>query len=225
VAKTTPASRSRAHRLRNLSRRPLTDEERAWLIEYDAIVASNKRAPSLPAVSDDTPQARLDRAIADARQPAQASQPSSAEVPIAPWSGSSIAPVEARDDASHASSCSIKDCPACAKKRGEGDAGVQICAATGDRVYPPMSDVGARLLAGAILAMVGIAIRMLRADRQLVAPTAKETADFGLAIREVARRRASWMGAYDDLTALVGTGAVYMRRAATEPAKGAPDAK
>lgn len=83
-------------------------------------------------------------------------------------------------------------------------------------MWPPMSEDGAQAMAGMLLGLIGLAARFFRDDKHLVKPTQDEIRRLGRAIRETALRRASWMGAFDDLLALAFVSGGYMRRALTE---------
>lgn len=95
--------------------------------------------------------------------------------------------------------------------------GAQVCGETGRKVWPPMSEEGAEALAGTILAIIGLAIRFFRPDRRLIPPSKEERKQLGGALREMALRRASWMGAFDDLLAVAFGLSRYTMRALREP--------
>jgi hypothetical protein len=76
-----------------------------------------------------------------------------------------------------------------------------------------MSEAGAEALAGAVLACIGFAISLFRKDKHFVKPTELEIKKFGKHIREMALRRASWVGAIDDIMAVVFVGGGYSMRA------------
>lgn len=109
--------------------------------------------------------------------------------------------------------CEIDNCPAC--KAAAIPASGVICVSTGKRVWPPMSKAGARVMAGVILSAVGMAIKLFRKDKYYVTPSAAEVEGFAEALREVASRRVSWIGAIDDLLALAGAFGRYSIRAST----------
>jgi hypothetical protein len=93
------------------------------------------------------------------------------------------------------------------------------CVATGERVYPPMSEEGAKAMAAMVLGLVAVVVRIGRriatgTEAPVIAPTAAEVAQMGRALREVTYRRASYMGAGDDLFALAWAVGAFSLRAA-----------
>ena len=69
--------------------------------------------------------------------------------------------------------------------------------------------------------MISLVARMVRADKHSVVPTEDERKKLGEALREMALRRASWMGAFDDILAVAFHGGSFVRRALTEQPKAA----
>ena len=232
---TAPAAdRVRASRLR---RRPeLTAEDRAWLDAYELAHPPRVTVRRVPAPE----RAHHPAASPPAAAPTPAGHPSPATAhdgapapaPAAPPSSS--APSSAASSAPEASAwrtidfgapqaaaivpvevCKIPDCPACRRAKGTG----AVCVATGVKVWPPMSEEGAKAMAAAVLGVVAVLVRVGRrvatgADAPVVAPTAGEVAQLGRALREVTYRRASYMGASDDLFALAWALGAFSMRAA-----------
>ena len=228
---TAPAAdRVRASRLRR--RAELSPEDRAWLDSYErdhpsvrvrrsppAPERAHHPAASPPAAAPyqgaSLPPAAPDGAPAPApAYPASAAAPAPAAEPTAwrtidfgaPQTAAAIVPVEA---------CKIPDCPACRAQKGAG----MTCVATGERVYPPMSEEGAKAMAAMVLGVVAVVVRVGRriatgTESPVVAPTAAEVAQMGRALREVTYRRASYMGAGDDLFALAWAVGAFSLRAA-----------
>lgn len=110
------------------------------------------------------------------------------------------------------STCSIPDCPACRAATGPA-----ICGTTGKRVWPPMSEAGAEGMAKGLLFIIGLVASVIRKE-PVPPPTDRDIKQVGRALREVALRRASWVGAFDDLIALTAGISGYTRRALTEKA-------
>lgn len=108
--------------------------------------------------------------------------------------------------------CNIPDCPAC-KRQLDG----AICQVTGKRVWPPMDIDAARKMAEGILWLVGMAIKFFRKDKFYVEPMPHEVEIFAKGIQLVQQRRASWLGAFDDIAMAFGGLAGYGTRAAKYP--------
>jgi hypothetical protein len=94
-----------------------------------------------------------------------------------------------------------------------------VCVATGEKVWPPMSEEGAKAMAAMVLGIVAIVVRVGRriatgTESPIVQPTAAEIASMGRALREVTYRRASYMGAGDDIFALAWAVGAFSLRAA-----------
>lgn len=87
------------------------------------------------------------------------------------------------------------DCPRC-----RAVAGAIKCGTTGERVWPKMTEDGARGLAGGILGAVVMIARMFGKD--VSAPTQDEINRFAMALRDVIYNRAGAIGAHDDLYAI-----------------------
>lgn len=114
-----------------------------------------------------------------------------------------------------APTCSIPNCPQC-----KSIVGSQECAVTGGRVWPPMSIQSGRSMASMILGLIGLALKFFRKDKFYVAPTKEEKEMLAEALVLVQHRRASWIGAFDDLIQLGGAIGGYSTRAlATKPPK------
>jgi hypothetical protein len=89
-----------------------------------------------------------------------------------------------------------------------------------------MGELAAGFAGSMVLSILGIGAKFLRADRQIVPPTAKEQQDMAIAIREVANRRVNVLGAVDDLLMLGGATWNYSTRALVaelEPQREAPE--
>lgn len=226
---------SRAYGLRKKLREggQISDDEHVWLDGYTARTKGGKKPAPVP--GKDRPAPRPDPIVETTPQPQQIAQTpvvptESQEIPIRQWGAPESPPNH--PEASQAPSpnrCTIKDCPACARELS-GDGGVQICAATGKKVYPAMTTAGSEVIARSLLATTGLLIRMYRPDRTLVPPNQTEVKNTGEALRSVAYRRASWIGAYDDIAALVGSMGMYSGRALTHKTKeqlasGSPEKK
>lgn len=224
----TNADRNRASRYRKMAGgrhglRAPTDAERAWLAQYEASRDPKHMTP---------PQ----RHAAPYQAPPPASPPT-VEAPTSPGPSMVPAPGPAapRTPDPHAappdwtvidfgtpegprqtSLCSIPDCPACRAATGPATCGV-----TGRRVWPPMSEAGAEGLARILLGLIGVVARVVRKE-PVPPPTDRDVKQVARALREVALRRASWVGAFDDLIALGAGVTMYTRRALTEKASDAP---
>lgn len=216
--------RSRAARLRRAVRagRELSADDRAWLETYEASRSRKPKrsdAPPEPSAAPvqtapQTPSAPPSPGPEPAPQPAEPAEPAD-YIPI-PVLGPEEPekPPEAEPAKPDDGGCKIPDCPKCKTVRG-----AQICATTGERVWPRMTPGGARAMASIILGIIGAAVRLFRADRQFIPPTKEERDDLAKAIEEVAYRRASWMGAFDDLLALGWALSAYGGRAMRAPSK------
>ena len=232
TANAPAADRVRASRLRKKT--APTPEERAWLDAYELAHPPRVRVIRSPPASERAHHPALSPPAAASTQadslpptvpdgapaPAPAGGPAPSTVSTPPeataWRtidfgaaqapGTAIVPAEA---------CKIPDCPACRRVKGAA----AICPSTGERVWPPMSEEGARAMAAAMLGVIAVVVRVGRriatgVEAPMVTPTATEIASMGRALRETAYRRASYMGAGDDLFALAwAVGAFGMRAA------------
>lgn len=104
------------------------------------------------------------------------------------------------------------DCPSC-----RGAIGGTICTTSGSRVWPRMPKPAARLWANIILGMIGGAIKLFRADKAFISPTEAEKDAFADALIEVSYQRASWMGAFSDIFAVLQSLGSYGSRALSHP--------
>lgn len=218
----TGAERSKAARIR--AKDDPTDEQKRWLEKYverfgrpDAAAEEDfGDADGSDWADEDVESAEHAEAAANYR--GEAELPFVGDEPASPDVGRAVddraAPDEPADIGN--SSCSIPDCPAC-KQHHAG----AICGTTGRTVWPPMSAEGAEAMARGLLFLIGMAIRLFRADRQHVKPTEREIKDLGRGIREVSLRRANWLGRFDDLFMIAGALGGYAIRAINAPAAGA----
>lgn len=157
----------------------------------------------------------------DAAAPARPSTPAPAPMVSLAWpEPSAAAPASPGAPAAHPQ-CTIDNCPHCKNVRS-----ARICGTTGKRVWPPMGKFVAKMWAKWILNGLSWALRVLRADKHLVKPTAEERDELAEGIREVQHRRISFLGAIDDLVQVGGALSEYTIRAAlTPPPKPPPDAR
>jgi len=207
----TPKARVKASRIRKKGDKA-TAEERHFLQRFDA--EKEKLKTTRKARSTEQP---LTPAPAPAMAPAPAVSDGGA--PLEP-KGEQQAPslLDFSGPANEAPktdtkpTCNIPDCPACKQQRG-----ALICQATNKKVWPPMSEAGAKALAGFLFFIVGRVIAFFRPDKRYVVPSDAERDQFAAALREVALRRASWIGAFDDLMAAVFALTRYGSRALNAP--------
>lgn len=222
--KTPGALASRAKRIRAKGA-SATPDDAAWLAQYERdhprvggrrVAPADKPAgPSTspapapapsPAVAPATPAAQGLVALDFAARPpgADGAAPATpaAAAPAAPAPATPATPV-----------CAIPNCPRC-KVKGGG----QRCAVTGEVVYPRMSPEGAEAMARMLL--IGwsfLVIKLIRADGRAVPPNDAEARLMGRALAEIAWRRASWIGAFDDLIMFGAAMTMYTRRSLAEP--------
>lgn len=238
------ADRNKASRLRKKAR--LTAAERGWLDAYDGSRKrgrggqSGPRAPhGAQEVPPPSPAIAPPPELAHAPTPAPAPAATPGMVPVdfggAPMGAPLPIPPPAPNLGSGPSAplpgdtapgsvptphvCNVgKDCPACRSQTS----GALVCSATGKKVWPPMSEAGAEAMAAVIFAGLGFVLQFFRDDRRIIMPSADERRMLAGALREVAYRRASWVGAVDDLFALFGALGRYTIRAMNEPQKQLP---
>lgn len=187
----TDADRNRAARIRKKGNLAIP-EERDWLRIYEAARAPNRfvAKPLQVAASSPAPPPASPQPVAPERHLRLVPPPPNGHVDIdfgTPQA--SLAPMRM-----HSASCSIPDCPRC-----RAVAGAMTCEATGERVWPRMTEDGARGMAGAILGAIALVARMLGKD---VTPTQEEIERLARALRETIYQRAGALGAGDDLYAL-----------------------
>lgn len=176
--------------------RQLSPSDAEWLARYEA--TRKRRGPKPASTSNDD----------EGWEPIRQRVPEAPPPPMPPSSheGGGVAlsgPV-----------CTIENCSAC-----RGTKGAQRCAVTGKLVWPPMTEGGSQMLATALLLGLSALARMFRKDGKTVMPTNRERDDLALALKEVAERRASWLGAGDDLGALLFFAWRYGQRAISEGAR------
>lgn len=208
----TVQERSTAKRIRaRIADGSASASDEAWLRAYlgeEESAPPTFARPNVPAREPPTtvaPDASGTYVEVDDPTPHVSSAPSS---PAAP---SQLAPMPA--------ACRIKECPAC---QGRNKAGPQICATTGEEVWPPLSMSAARLVAGGIFFVIGLAIRIMRGASELHEPTNLQRDNLATAIIEITRRRMGWVAAWDDFLAAGYALSSYTHaamRAPTEPAK------
>lgn len=177
----TTADRVRASRLRRKA--SPTDDERAWLADYEARKgrATVSRETVAPPVSRETEREPF-RVLDFGAEP----EPAPPKPPA-----TELAPPEHAQDG-----CPVgPDCPRCRARQG----GI-VCTSTGDVVWPKMTVEGARGMARALLTGIAVLARMF--GRDVSPPSDVEVNQVGDALREVIYRRASAAGAGDDVWAL-----------------------
>jgi hypothetical protein len=205
----TSTERAKATRIRRrLASGDIRDGEANWLDDYERRTsgAPSRRAPPPPT-----------SAPAPALAPAPASTPTqdSGMVEL-DFSSPGTASGDGTETGSPSPQpkCTIANCPACKQ-----ESGALVCGSTGKRVWPPMSEAGAKAMASLVLAGLAFCLRFMREDRRIIPPTDREREQLAKAIREVAHRRASWVGAFDDLFALAFSLGAYTTRAIREPSQ------
>lgn len=80
-----------------------------------------------------------------------------------------------------------------------------------------MSEAGAKGFASLVLSGLTWLLRMFREDRWVPTPTTKERDELAKALRELALRRASWLGAVDDIIAVAFLLGAFTMRVMNEP--------
>jgi hypothetical protein len=190
--KRTPADRTRACRLRKRrsAGESLPDADTAWLREYESetAVKYNAAPQTVSRETEATPQVFV------------------ADDDFKPLSFDEPEKIQTQDELPHAA-CDIKDCPRC---RAVDNA--PVCATTGLKVYPRMTDDAAAALAGVGLAVVTIVARIFGRAYKANESDVKR---LGRALAEVIYRRSGWTGSVDDILALgfvvMGIGTAVMR--------------
>lgn len=200
------ADRSRAARIRRKGNLAIA-EEREWLSAYEAEKAPDiiRRPPGRPPRIA-PPAAPPATPVAGGVSPGPAAPerhlrivppPPSIDTPdghVAIDFGAPVGGAIERMAPMHSVSCSIPDCPRC-----RAAAGALVCQSTGEKVWPRMSEDGARGLAGALMGAVVLVARMLGKD---VVASQDEIERLAKALRETIYQRAGAMGAGDDLYAI-----------------------
>lgn len=230
----TTAERSRAKRLRRALRRGvvLAPDDAAWLDAYTSARAGSGSAeratevilPSVaaePAPTPDAPRAdasRTDPPIGEAEQmPSGASPPDLriihggkaddwAPVKFGPPGTSSatpLAPTAPPPSAAPLAACNVENCPECKMVRG-----AKTCGTTGKLVWPPMSPEGAEGMARAFFFGFRAFYKWLR-KKDAPPATDDDVRKLGKALAEIAYRRASVIGSFDDVFMLVGACVAY----------------
>lgn len=185
------AERSKAARIRKaIAGGKATPEQMTWIENYDA-----HAAPAIPPHARPAPP----REVMPSAAPAVGAAPDIPEghvlidfgaAPQAPPTpGTSLV-------LSHDTSiCPAgPDCPRCRAVRGAIE-----CATTGERVWPKMTEEGARGMAAMLLGGIAFVARLF--GKQIM-PTEAEIAQTGKALRETIYQRAGALGAHDDMYAL-----------------------
>lgn len=198
------SERVRAARLRKLAR-PLTPPERAWLDTYERAHPRARTAPS-PAVVDAAPDPSTAPSSTAAPSP---SSPAEASFKVLDFSEPAELATVGEHDQGEGGACPIPDCPACRRAQGG-----MVCTTTGARIWPKMSEDGARGLASSLLGIAALLARFMGKD---VTPTKQEIDSLAKAVREAAYRRASWAGAGDDIFALAFVLGAFGMRAMNAP--------
>lgn len=204
----TPAERTKASRLRKLAKeRTLTPSEREWLDAYERTRASvAAQRPKPPPVPDASPAPVPTGDVSSPAASASAAGPGEASAAEKPHEHviDFGAPTDTKlATLPEAPTCAIPDCPACAKARGGG----LTCLTTGEKVYPRMSEEGAKGMAAGLLNVLALVISIGKRiatgkPAPIVSPMPHEIELTGKALREAIYRRASYMGQGDDLMAL-----------------------
>lgn len=219
----TPADAQRAYRLRHRSSEGMSKADAKWLAQYTKDVSSRARRKPWSAQSEPAPAPAPSSRAEDDEIPIPSEKarkdsgwvppdPEEDEADDAPADG----PAQTSSSPVDAAACQIPNCPACKVKAQPGSL---VCVATGERVWRPMSRAGARGFAVALLAIVGVVVRVLVGGTRTVQPTAEEVEGLADALLEIAQRRAAWMGAIDDLVSAAYRFGAYGRRAYVETKK------
>lgn len=111
------------------------------------------------------------------------------------------------------------DCPGCTQGFTESALGGTVCKITGKRWWPPMEEETALEYAKAALKFIGWIIKLFRKDKQFVEPKETEIKALARGIRLFQMKRASWLGAFDDLVLIAGSVGGYGARAVNAPVK------
>lgn len=193
---TTSAERNRASRLRGKLRqgRVLAPAERSWFDEYMARVGKARVEPDDAAEREPAPRPVAPESADRAAEPAVAIPDAQATTTTIRTWGASLAPPSPQEPVAVPSpKCDVPDCPAC-----RGAVGGRVCSVTGRRVWPKMSDAGARAQANVVLGLVRMGVT-LTVGESPDKPTKEQIGKMADAIQEISYRRASWLGAFDDL--------------------------
>lgn len=223
----TAAERSKARRIRAKGD-SATPEQKKWLEDYDATV-SLSAPPPRAAVSEPQQEVTFDDAELDDRDERSLGAgagplagtgddgPEPEAMPE-PMAATSAVPFDTHGPGT----CPIPNCPACAKARGER--GGQVCPATGETVYPPISDTTAAILAMLGFFLIGAIVSMKTRVTQLPAPDTSEVKDLAAVLKRVTYQHFNSLGEHDDAVALCGIlgryGARAMRDAKAKVANG-----
>lgn len=226
----SPTDRSRAFRLRKLrDSGRISADQRAWLESYErGLTRTPVKAPVWPASAAQRWPTQPPKEAAP--EPVKPATPPSGSAPApemrvidfgTPAPAGAAPPPSGAAPAAPAgvphaigATCTIEDCPAC-----KTSSGAKTCGITGRKVYPPMSAIGSRGTAGALIFVIGLVIKLFREDKRLIQPTPQEVDDLAEALREISFRRANWLGAGDDLFAFGWALKGYVSRAIGEPSK------
>lgn len=198
--------RSTAKRIRErISKGKASAHDREWLADYEATrrsrVVARERAPS--AEEPSPPRERVQTVAPDPTgtwvpiEDAEEDEDEEDEEPREALAPESEPEADSALLAPAPATCTIKDCPACA---GRLRPGPQICATTGEKVYPEISMGTARMIAGFVLWLIeaGAAV-FYKTD--IPPATALVRDELAKSLIEVVRRRFGVVAMVDDLIA------------------------
>lgn len=199
--------------------RPINDAQRAWLAEYTERVTANRGAPRAPRATP-PPSAPRDTPVTppyDAPQPAPTTHGSYQVLDF----GAPVDSGGSTDLTTHATVCTIKDCPKC-----KVVSGAQICGVTGEKVWPPIDDTEAQAVAGMFTGAMTVGARYLRSDKAVIIVPIERRNVLAIAIKRFAHRRFNALGAVADILALfVALASTFNYVRSAKPKEIAPDAK
>lgn len=212
MTQASQADRSRAHRLGKRDASSLSPEDAAWLEDY-----KSKARRRTPTTQSTTPQGTT-VTVSDAEPRPTPSGPNVdheagfVEIDF----GKPQSAIEHTQQA-EAGRCTIKDCPRC-KSVGK----YEICAETGQKVYPRMTDSAANGMASMVLGLIAFVARMMRKDKAFIMPTDTERKAMADALKETMNLRFNSSGAVADLFATIFVLGAFTRRAFTAKAPELP---
>lgn len=116
--------------------------------------------------------------------------------------------------------CADPTCIACREAQGS-----RICAATGVRVWQPISDDSAKGMAKLLLNGIAWLVSIFRDDKKRVAPMDHEIASMAKGLQMLTHRRFNSIGAIDDIMLCIAALGMFTHRIATLPSEKKEEAR
>lgn len=207
----TPSSADRAKASKLRQKPSLSPAETQWLEDYAARHPNRRGSRPAPSPARPPPPFQATEIPEDIEPELAADEvalpPSFFRA--SPPTDALFAPSSDEPDVDAEEPCAAgPDCPACAQERA-----LVRCSRTGKRIYPPMSDTGAKGLGGAVLGILALFVLLARKG-DFQPANEHEIAAMADALKEVQRRRLNSMGAVDDVLAVLFVSSAFLWRTA-----------